>query len=148
MVGMATVEEGANVLYVVLVADLHRLRRVGHHWRNNWIFSCRMRRSEVKLEDFCPRTLRTSFNFHPVLVFVCNMWIEIWNMESRVGSHPSVTISRFHTKHYGIKSPQVTDVQLTVFSKGQTAASCWCEASSYLRMRGEDRGKAEGAGVF
>lgn len=104
MVGMATVEEGANVLYVVLVADLHRLRWVGHHWRNNWIFSCRMRRSEVKLEDFCPHTPRTSFNFHPVLVFVCNMCIEIWNMESRVGSHPSVTISSFTQSIMGLKA--------------------------------------------
>lgn len=32
VVSMATVEEWANILYVVLVANLHWLRWVGHHW--------------------------------------------------------------------------------------------------------------------
>lgn len=55
-----------------------------------------------------------------------------------------------HSAHKALwdRSPQVTNVQLTMFSKGHTAAPHWwaCEAGSNVRKRDENRGKAEGAG--
>lgn len=41
----------------------------------------------------------------------------------------------------------MTNIQLTMFSKGHTAVIHLCEAVSNLRMKEEVRGKAEGARV-